>query len=177
MLSGQRGSFYWLADPNRRLGELIASFPEVIHNKYVAITSFDSGPLALTPGELQAGWNVEGRIAYSPMVTEANEIPCDQFDEWYVFSRPTRLANVEVFVNYAGFSPVDPAELFKDERQTICGMTAGAFLSARLAERQRFWCQLEQIAPEAYLADGALLVLVTKASYCTTDYSSEYAQE
>ena len=68
-------------------------------------------------------------------------IPYDQYDEWYIFITPTTFENYEVFVNYGGFS------LHDSEFEEM---------------QERFWQQLEYIAPESFLAEGDNLIYVTK---------------
>jgi hypothetical protein len=62
------------------------------------------------------GWRSHGRIAYSPKIQHAKELPREGWDEWYIFENPPDLArshlaenifevpqeqgHVSVFVNY-----------------------------------------------------------------------------
>lgn len=114
---GSQGLYEWLVtDENFDLLQLCQ---EVVLGKYVAITSIDSGPLVPTDKQTAAGWQSRGKIAYSPKIQNAEELPRGGWDEWYVFDNPTDLGtshlaenifevpqekgHVSVFVNY-GFA-------------------------------------------------------------------------
>jgi hypothetical protein len=136
--------------------DLLKLCPEIILGKYVAITSFDSGEFVPADKETANGWQRSGRIAYSPKIESAKEVPHDGWDEWYIFDTPTNLGtshlaenifevpheqgHVSVFVNY-GFALHSPEE------------------GAGLAEL--FWPQLGRIRPESYVADNDFLTFVS----------------
>jgi hypothetical protein len=65
--------------------------PDVVLGKYVAVTSFDSGPLGLTEAQTSAGWVSQGEIAYSPELHHVDMVPQAYFSELYVFGAPTIL--------------------------------------------------------------------------------------
>lgn len=157
--TGAHGSYWWLTTGQDDLGSLLQACPQVVLGKYIAVTSFDSGPLALNQDEISAEWSSEGDIAYSPRIQSVEELArgeCGGFDEWYIFDAPLNLGHVEpgnifeadlkpghlaVFVNYGGFG------FHSAEHQALVDL---------------FWPQLEWIRPGSYVADGDLLNFVTR---------------
>src|SRR5262249_22002974 len=95
---GSHGRYEWLATDNHEL-DLLQVCPEIVLGKYVAITSIDSGVLALNETEKAAGWESRGKIAYSPKVHVLENLPRDGWDEWYVFDKPTDLGTSHLAEN------------------------------------------------------------------------------
>jgi len=143
--SGTRGDYYWLTSHSNtdHISQMLASCPHVTRDKFVAITSFDSGPLSPSQDELLAGWSSDGRIMYSPRITESVRIPHEQYDEWLIFSHETRhLPEQEVFINWGGFT-------FADEDH-------------HREQRERLWAQLTQVSAESYLAEGDYVLFASR---------------
>jgi hypothetical protein len=138
--TGKRGNYFWVEWRDDFLGDLLSAFPQIVLGKYLVNTSFDSGSLSLVQEEIEQGWRKHKELTLSPPIKEVSLIPKDQYDEWYVFSSPTTFENYEVFVNYGGFSLQD----FLVEIQ------------------ERFWQQLERLAPESFLSEGEHLICVTR---------------
>ena len=155
MTTGTRGEYSWI-QADLRLHDFLALCPEVIADKYLAITAVDSGSFGLSESDRAKGWIERGGIAYSPRVPTPKALPsncccrgCYGFDEWYIFySRPepmgricktnvfaTEIAppNVFAFINFGGFSLSDP------------DMTEVTEL---------FWQQMSSVLHDAYLGDG-----------------------
>ena len=86
---GSQGSYEWLVTDENF--ELLQLCPEIVLGKYVAVTSIDSGQLIPTDKETAAGWQSRAKIAYSPKIENAQDLPHDGWDEWYVFNTPTDL--------------------------------------------------------------------------------------
>ncbi len=91
MQSGVNGSYEWL-EVDLGLLAFLRLCPEVVVEKHVAITSFDSGFYFPSDSDLAKGWKNADNIAYSPCLGSANELPRDccgpdsgGYDEWYVF--------------------------------------------------------------------------------------------
>jgi hypothetical protein len=154
--TGSRGAYRWLTTSRESLHPLLDACPQTVLNKYVAVTSLDSGPLVLHEEERAAGWENRSGIAYSPKLQSVQQLPQAGYDEWYIFQSPADLGqvwqgdvfdaplpsgSVAVFVNYGGFSLHNP------------GMQ-------RLLDL--FWTQLESIRPESFVADGDLLNFVSR---------------
>jgi hypothetical protein len=150
---GSQGFYEWLVTDQQF--DVLQICPEVVLGKYIAITSIDSAPVALTDREVSAGWESRGQVAYSPKVESVRSLPRAGFDEWYVFASPTDLGtshleenvfevpqeqgHVSVFVNYC-------FALHRPEMKDLA---------------TRFWKQIEWIRPESYIADGDHLNFVS----------------
>lgn len=151
---GSQGPYEWLVTDEDF--DLLQLCPEFVLGKYVVITSIDSGQLVPADKEIAAGWESRGKIAYSPKIQNAEQLPRAGWDEWYVFDNPTDLGtshlaenifeapqeqgHVSVFVNY-GFA------LYPPERSSLSTL---------------FWQQLLRICPESYVADNDYLSFVSK---------------
>ena len=141
MRQGERNGFFWLVSTRHTLGDVVAACPELFVGRSVAVTSFDSGPLALTPEERDSGWQQRGDVAIAPRTLAPSNIPFDDsFDEWYVFDgQVPDFGSFELFVNLSGFSP------------------------EASSPQARFWDQLQRLQPSCYVAYGDLLTIVTKS--------------
>jgi hypothetical protein len=152
---GSHGTYEWLVTDEEF--DLLHFCPEIVVGKYVAITSIDSGHLRPTDKETAAGWQSRAKIAYSPKIENAQDVPHEGFDEWYIFGTPTDLGtshlaenifevphehgHVSVFVNY-GFA-LHPPERADKNIITL------------------FWQQITRIRPESYVADNDYLTFVS----------------
>jgi hypothetical protein len=150
---GSQALYEWLVTD--RQFDLLQICPDVALGKYIAITSFDSGPLVLTNEEIAAGWESRGNIAYSPKIRDIVSLPRAEYDEWYIFGGPVDLGtshigenvfeapqeqgHVSIFVNY-GFS------LHPPERTSLATL---------------FWPQMARIRPESYVSDNDYLTFVS----------------
>ena len=150
---GSEGSYEWLVyDEDCDLLELC---PEIVLGKYVAVTSIDSGQLVPTEKETAAGWQNRAKIAYSPKIDNAEDLPREGWDECYIFNTPTDLGtshlaenifevpqehgHVSVLVNY-GFA------LHLPERAHLTDL---------------FWRQIARVRPESYVANNDYLTFVS----------------
>jgi hypothetical protein len=131
----------WRDDPELVISELWEQFPELVVGKYLVNTSFDSGFLTLSDSEREDGWRMVGRLAHSPQVRRADEIPHDQYDEWLVFDRQVQVEGFETMVNYGGFTPID---FGWDEKL------------------EGFWEQVIRLSPLHVLAENDGVYLLTK---------------
>ena len=137
---GKRGDYFWIEWQEAFLSDLLSAFPQIVTDKYLINTAFDSGSLTLDEQEVKHGWSKYNELALSPLITENLDIPNCQYDEWYVFNSPTIFEDYEVFINYYGFSLKDFLTDFQE----------------------RFWKQIEILSPETYLAEGEFLICITK---------------
>jgi hypothetical protein len=80
----------WRDDPRLFIDDLWKRFPELVIGRYLVSTSYDSGSLTLSHVELQDGWRMVSRLAHSPRIHSADQIPHDQFDEWLIFDHPAQ---------------------------------------------------------------------------------------
>lgn len=87
MYTGKQGKYYWLEQVNLRLDEVLKVGSEFVGGNYLVVTSFDSGPLQLGPEDFERGWLQHGELAINPSVQSVDDIPYDQFDEWYVLRK------------------------------------------------------------------------------------------
>ena len=133
-------AFDWPPD-EMQLDGLLKRFPELVLGRFIAVLSFDSGPLVLSPEEEKKGWTRVGPIAFSPRITEIQDLPYECFDEWFIFDAPKFPAPLESFVKFLQFSPIDYSW---DEK------------------RELFWSQVKQYGPTSVVGDGSLCYLVTK---------------
>ena len=157
LTTGTSGAYHWLTTDKFDFDSLIEVCPSVVLRKYLAVTAFDSGPLALVDVPDPGVWKSRGSIAYSSQIESIENLPLRVgFDEWYVFDQPTDLGQVRkgnvfdaqllpgqlyVFVNFAGFS---------FQRPGVKSLT------------DLYWRQLEWISPVSYIADGTSLSFVTR---------------
>ena len=126
-------------------------------NRYLAVTSYDSGVRHLSEEEISAGWLLTGDVAYSPLIISADTLKFQRdglespgYDEWYVLPKQRELGEVFhgeffefqpgggqilAFVNILDFVLHDPTP-------SMPGIL------------DIFWSQLISIAPETFIADG-----------------------
>jgi hypothetical protein len=145
LFTGTQGDYNWLASHRQEshLAKVLRACPQLVLGKFVAILSFDSGPLTPTPEEIKAGWSSDGRIMYSPRITDASTIPFEHYDEWLIFPNETHvLPELEVFINWGAFSLADEP-------------------NGHPELRERLWSQLARIGPESYVAEGDYFLLAT----------------
>jgi hypothetical protein len=163
---GAHGDYQWLSMVDCHISTLLRLCPDVVLDKYLAITAIDSGTLKLTDQERADGWWTDdtakvftgtswsspeysdGRVAYSPRLTSIHGLPnethdecCGGFNEWYVFEQPPKPAEMEVFVNWGGFSLYDP-------NYQWCA--------------DRLWEQMARLASESYIAEGSVFTFATR---------------
>jgi hypothetical protein len=145
MITGRRGDYQWIVWNSQFLGELVAAVPQITVGKFVVITSSDSGPFVPSDDLKKRGWILKSGLAFSPQIARPDELPRDQYDEWYVFPSRTEIRPPEVFINYGGFQ--------------LRYYAADIELHGLL---QRFWLQMERLRPESYLAEGGSLMFATR---------------
>jgi hypothetical protein len=145
-ITGEWCNFRWFQSNDLSLGGLVEAVPDLVRDRFVVVTSFDSGPLRLSPEDIASGWRQSGSRALSPKSADPRSLPLGEWDEWFVFEELPAVHSLEVFVNYGGFSlrPVP-----RNEWQQ--------------AALERFWGQLTEWLPESYLAEGDNLICVTRA--------------
>ena len=145
-LTGERCDFRWFQAGDLSLGALVEAVPELVRDRFVVVTSFDSGPLRLSPEDIASGWQQCGSLAVSPKSPATRALQLGEWDEWFVFDKTPGVRSPEVFINYGGFSlRPDPENEWHQ------------------AALERFWDQLAEWWPESYLAEGDNLICVTRA--------------
>ena len=153
--TGSVNGYQWLVSDDRQF-DVLEHSSDLVLGKYLAITSFDSGPLQLTEEERSAGWVSQGDIAYSPAIQDVNMVPREYFSEVYIFAAPADLGML-----------ADPQRnIFESEMQpgqvhTFVNFDFG-FHDPEYANLTRmFWQQLGWMKAESYLAENDYLIFVT----------------
>jgi hypothetical protein len=146
VIAGTAGAYDWL-EADVELRQLLDLCPEVVAERYLAVTSADSEVFRPSEADLARGWKMAGGIGYSPRLPPGILPACGGYDEWYVFESPRELGvlsrdnifttelapgTVVPLVNYMTFRLSDP-------RQDLA---------------EQFWKQMAWIQPESYIGDG-----------------------
>jgi hypothetical protein len=147
--TGRNGKYFWLVTEDC-LSDILSACPDVVIGRYLAVTSFDSGPLYLSDAEKAAGWESRGGIAYSPRVKSVNDLPHDDsYDEWYVFNDVPDLGKL--------YHPraMNPFEDPPGQGEVLAVVNYHLLLhfSEDRTVADLFWKQMDWIAPLTYLAD------------------------
>jgi hypothetical protein len=159
--TGSHDAYYWLISTEHYIGTLVRQHPGVVLDRYVAITSMDSGAAPPTQRHERIGWQCRGGgVCYSPGLRTTDEllgfqVHGDRFAATmllvlmsgiYLLGPPSLAKQISghprielqpggtlVFVNYYNFAldGTDPAIL----RGLI----------------ELFWQQLDRIRPEWYI--------------------------
>jgi len=162
MFTGKQGKYYWLEQVNLCLADVLKVCPEFVEGKYLVITSFDSGPLRLIDEEFKRGWLQHDDLAINPLVESVNDIPYDEYDEWYIFLKAPLLEEFKVFVNYSLFSLRDP-EYLMIETEPTWDLVGRKDQAERVKDLQElFWLQVELKDPETYISTGDRFTLATQ---------------
>lgn len=151
---GSQGRYQWLVT-DENLDLLLKLCPEIVLGKYVAVTSIDSGQLLPTDKETSAGWQSRSKIAYSPKVENAEDLPREGWDEWYIFTTPTDLGTSHLAENIF--------EVPQDQGHLSVLVNYGFALHPpeRAELSDLFWQQMTRIHAESYVADNDFLTFVT----------------
>jgi hypothetical protein len=159
-VTGSHGAYRWLTTAQHELDTLLLRCPQAVVGKYVAVTSLDSGPMALTDAEKRGGWRSRNEIAYSPQIQSAENgrterLPdgCASFNEWYVFNSPFDLGEL-------WHGNVFEAPITRGQVCTFVNFGPGfALHNPEMASLvSLFWKQLDWIQPESYIADADMLL-------------------
>ncbi|QJX00279.1 hypothetical protein [Frigoriglobus tundricola] len=156
--TGDWCGFRWFQTSGLSLGDLVEAVPDLVRERFVVVTSLDSGPLRLADDELAAGWRQVGSLAVSPKSPAPWSLPRGGWDEWYVFEDAPPSHAPEVFVNYGGFS-LRPDTGNEGQQSAV----------------ERFWGQLAEWWPESYLAEGDNLICVTRQETVATTLARYFA--
>lgn len=151
---GSQDSYEWLVTDADL--DLLEVCPEIVLGKYVAVTSIDSGEFVPTEMETAAGWQSRAKIAYSPKIEKAEDLPREGWDEWYIFNTPTDLGTSHLAENIFGVP--------QEQRHLSVLVNYGFALhpperAIHLADL--FWTQMARIRPESYVANNDYLTFVT----------------
>jgi len=155
VVTGTHGAYDWLV-ADRTLRDVLEACPELVVGKYLAITSFDSGPLALSESEIAERWESRDGIAYSPRISRIDGLPYDNcYDEWYVLDAPRTI----------GIREESCSNPFEEHDPSVVFTPVNRHFSPNHEDQQvleLFWRQLDRIRPTSYIADcTAFVTLVT----------------
>lgn len=155
MILGKNGKWMWVSSKAACMGDVLEKSPQTVIDKFVLLTSLDSGSYRLDDERIKSGWNYVGKdaddheekFALSPRIKDPSILPRVHYDEWYVFNSPPKIETAEVFINLVDFGfSIGHSGLHKMESCTFEG---------------RFWDQLNVINPFAYIADNGTLLFAT----------------
>ncbi|MCX6590463.1 MAG: hypothetical protein NTZ56_02965 [Acidobacteria bacterium] len=161
---GSHGDFQWLNTIDYTLNDFARLCPGAFVDRFLAVTSLDSGPPRLTPHDEAEGWRTGGKLydwspddtrqdrgsgaALGPRLRSLDHLPealqaglDASFHEWYVFRHPSPTIDFAVFVNWMGFS------LWNSTFRWLIDY---------------FWQEVERVNPESYVSEGWTLVFVTR---------------
>ncbi len=156
LIFGTHGPYRWLVSTAHYLGPVVKRYPQLVLDRYLAVTATDSGPAHLTAKQAAAGWEVKKGIAYSPRLKSTDQLPDHQlhgeevagFDEWYVF---TTLADLGELSSGNVFTDMQPG------RTLVFANYFGFMLDTTDQGNQdivtQFWKQFDLLQPESWLAD------------------------
>jgi hypothetical protein len=159
MIQGEHNQYWWFISHEHQLHDLLQGCAGIFVGRFLAITSFDSGPLKPSNEERATGWVTEADVLYSPRLTSCESLPHDGYDEWYLFDGPVRFEPEDVFVNYGGFSLEDPRSGLEQIGETADLVGRDHLVSIWQKRDDLFWRQLERLQPVLYVAEGDLLVI------------------
>lgn len=158
VFSGIRGEWHWVV-ARERIRSLVELTVAHHVGQHICIAAFDSGPISPSTEELRLGWRRVDEAMVSPPLTSHLEIPCDDFDEWYVTPKsPASLIVADLYVNYLGFNPADPKQLAASQ-DSSCDRTKFDWLEPL---QSAFWDNLDRVAPTPYVSSGDRDIVATK---------------
>jgi hypothetical protein len=159
LFRGQRDDWHWVV--SRRM---VLRLPELVGNYFpncvLCITAFDSGHIQPSAEERALGWSTLGDVMISPPLRTGLDIPCDQYDEWFIVAeRPTAFPEFDAFVNYGDFNLADPHAL----AATFDPTWEHFGLDWLYPLQQQFWQIINEIQPAAYIASGDNDIVVSRS--------------
>ena len=122
MKRGTKGRWFWIqfewGEGERiALEDIVKGVPEMVVGRCLVNTSFDSGGLGwyeelkakgwhTVPASLETpvnhSWRIHGPyvdLTHSPRIQSPEEIPFDEFDEWYAFDGPVIINDLRPIVS------------------------------------------------------------------------------
>lgn len=158
IFTGTHEGWSWLV-VRAMVRELPAMTTAYHQGQRLCITAFDSGSIEPSPEERKVGWTMIDGVMVSPPLTPDTDLPCDGYDEWYIFSSlPTKFDFMDRYVNYEGFNLACPHALAESQDPTW-DRKHYDWLGPL---QQRFWEQMHRAEPTSYVASGAADIVVTR---------------
>jgi len=147
---GNKGNYHWLevSSEDKTIGDLVRDFPNFILGKQLTIICFDSDSFIPTEEETQRGWYSKNEIAYFDQInSEELEGPIyDNYDQWLIFDFSTEISDIDLFVNYSGFS-LNTENHQKD------------IITKSISDR--FWKMIENTKPSKFILCGDFFIYGT----------------
>lgn len=157
VITGKCGKWSWVIVRKmiRNLGSLIAEYHV---GQRLCITACDSGGIRPSAEEELLGWKLLGEFMISPPLTLQLEIPCGEYDEWYIFpSLPDSIDITDRYVNYSGFNLVDPHTTAASQGPTWDRTNCDWLVSVQA----RFWSDMERLGPSSYISSSGADIVVS----------------
>ena len=156
---GFRDPYYWLTSTEDYIATVLWTYPDIVVERFVAITAEDSGVLELTELQRATGWQSRAGIAYSPRIQSVSEIPHQGevpgsllYNELYIFNVPCDLGKrSQGNLFEAAFAPA-PGRTVVFVNQLAFNLSNPDPNVQCLTDL--FWLQLDLLQPESYIADG-----------------------
>lgn len=146
---GHKNNYHWLEINSdcKSFKDFISDFSEFILRKNIAIISFDSDSFIPTKEEYDRGWTYKNEIAYfnNLNLVELDGPIYDIYDQWFIFDTPTEIDNVDIFVNYSGFS-------------LNSGIPKESLINGVV---EKFWRTIERLQPSNFLLCGDYFIYGT----------------
>ncbi len=162
MFEGKFENYKWLETRSFSIHNLINVCPEILRDKFLVISSFDSGSLIPTENESRKGWYSKNNLMYTNRLNNLTELPHEHYDEWYVLLEAKEISITDIFVNYGGFSLRDP-EYKLNEADPTWDLIGIKKTNDYERDRQNiFWFNLKNSSAESYIADGDNFIFVTQ---------------
>jgi hypothetical protein len=160
MTVGTHGDYEWLIT-ELTFDDLLELCPEFVVGKYVAVATYDSGPLHMNDVQSPSGWESRLGVMYSPKISTVEGLPYDKcccFNEWYLFDAPADIGQrAEQGSNI--FQPSSVGERIYDF-VSFC-------LDLRRTDMHElddlFWKQLDRIRPQSYVGDTQDFLTIVSA--------------
>jgi hypothetical protein len=156
---GSHRNYWWLTSIESYMGTILSLCPEIVLNRYIAITSIDCGVLQLTDSEREAGWQIRRDIGYSPRILSTDNLQYQLdgreepgYDEWYSFESPKDLGE-----RSAGNMFIEPFRPAPGRAVVFVNWLSFVLHDSTSSARtlvELFWEQIDRIEPESYIADG-----------------------
>ena len=158
MTVGVHGQYEWLVCEHC-LDDLLRLCPEIVLDKYIAVTSTDSGSFFPTTAQVSSGWKRQNGIAYSPSIKAIETLPREGWDEWYVFEAPADLGGMALQGANPFIATLSPGEVYAFINYNDLGL----HLPDHSGIARYFWKQFDWICPQSYIGEsGNYLFVISK---------------
>ena len=141
------------------MDDVLRACPDVAVGKSWAVTAFDQEKLNAASDENLESWQVSGSALLIPPIGEISQVPFEIFHEWYTFPATVPQRKFHTFIRHDWFT-LGPAAANRFQARTVWDFKR---------MQRLFWMEMEESAPESYIASGQRLIFVTRnPSYFST---------